>query len=241
MKNNRNKILPNYFGAKNGNGVYQSIINLIPKHKIYIEGFLGSGSIMQLKKPAEISIGIDIDSLIMNAWYNKPFSGKLHMFKGDFIDIMNNITDWVVLKDCFIYVDPPYMHSTRSAMDNYNFEMNDFEHFRLLDFITHLPADIAISCYDNPMYKAMLHTWNKVNFNSQTRGGKRIETIYFNYEINSLHDYSYLGKNFTDRQRIKRKINRACNKILSLPFLEQQAIISELNYRSSNFPGHLKK
>ena len=43
---------PSYFGGKNGSGVYQTIINQIPKHSVYCELFLGRGTIMRYKKPA---------------------------------------------------------------------------------------------------------------------------------------------------------------------------------------------
>lgn len=36
--------MDNYLGGKNGSGVYQAIINLLPPHDTYIEGFLGTGA-----------------------------------------------------------------------------------------------------------------------------------------------------------------------------------------------------
>jgi DNA adenine methylase len=51
-----------YPGGKNGAGVYQTIINLIPPHPVYIEPFLGGGAILRLKHPAALNIGIDLDA-----------------------------------------------------------------------------------------------------------------------------------------------------------------------------------
>ena len=50
-----------YPGGKNGSGVHQRIINLIPPHRVYIEGCVGSGAILRTKRPASASYAIDLD------------------------------------------------------------------------------------------------------------------------------------------------------------------------------------
>ena len=57
-----------YPGGKNAPGVYQTIINLMPPHAVYIEPFLGSGAILRLKRPARINIGIDTDPQVIEQW-----------------------------------------------------------------------------------------------------------------------------------------------------------------------------
>jgi hypothetical protein len=49
-----------YPGGKAGAGVYQTIINLMPPHDVYIEPFLGGGAVMRLKRPARLNIGVDL-------------------------------------------------------------------------------------------------------------------------------------------------------------------------------------
>src|ERR1051326_8012454 len=60
--------LETYFGGKGGDGVFQTIINHMPPHKIYIETFLGGGSIMLHKRPAEVNIGIEVDPNVSSLW-----------------------------------------------------------------------------------------------------------------------------------------------------------------------------
>lgn len=51
--------LVSYPGGKGGAGVAQALINLMPPHGLYIEPFLGSGTIMRIKRPALVNVGID--------------------------------------------------------------------------------------------------------------------------------------------------------------------------------------
>ena len=62
-----------------------------------------------------------------------------------------------------------------------------------------------------------------------TRQGKKLETLYFNYPYPvELQDYSFLGKDFRERERIKRKIQREINKLKNLNELERNAIINNV-------------
>ncbi len=61
-----------------------------------------------------------------------------------------------------------------------------------------------------------------------SRGGVRTEKLWYNYEIDRLHWASFAGKNFTDRQRIKRKAQRWANNYQALPQVERLAILAAL-------------
>lgn len=229
MKPN-NKILKTYFGGKNGSGVYQQIINQIPPHDVYIEPFAGSGAIVQYKKAATVGTYInDIDPLIFEKWI------------GSGIDVPN----CVISNSCAIeflrkfyfspflryvvYLDPPYpLSSRRSDRKVYNNEMTDDQHIELLKVITDLPAfvNILISTYENQIYSEMLEGWSLHTFTAQTRQGPATELLYMNYRnAGILHQYDYLGNDYIDRQRIKRKIERETKKLLNLPAHERNAII----------------
>ncbi len=56
-----------YPGGKNGAGVYQALINLMPPHDVYIEPFLGGGAVMRLKRPAAVNIGVDLAASAVSA------------------------------------------------------------------------------------------------------------------------------------------------------------------------------
>lgn len=87
---NRNPVIPHYFGSKNVNGVYQFIINHIPEHTNYVEGFLGSGKILLTKKPAPgLNIGIDKDAAVIDKFNSADHGLKATFILGSFIDKCN--------------------------------------------------------------------------------------------------------------------------------------------------------
>jgi len=215
-----------YFGGKNGSGTYQAIINKIPPHKRYIELCLGSGAILNNKKPALENFGIEINSETIAKFTYSPFA---------FIVCADIFTwtkeNWKLFdKDTFVYVDPPYpLNSRKNSVEVYKHEFTDQQHADIIKLIKTMPAMVAISTYKNHLYGTELKDWNLFNFQSQTRKGPATEYLYMNYPSPiELHDYSFLGKNFTDRQRIKRKIEREITKLKNLPALERQAIISQI-------------
>lgn len=238
----------NYPGAKNGSGTYQNIINRIPPHDTYIEPFVGSGAIFKNKRLSEFSFISDknkdvIDQLVMSDFFNDyeywshSIQNKYSFKNGDkmvYADVLDyrQILDMTRLyKKRFIYLDPPYLKSSRkSQVDIYEFEWTEYDHYNFLDFVKTLGCNVMISCYDNFLYEVELSDWNKYSFTSMTRSGPATETIYMNYESpTKLHDYSFLGDDFTERQRILRKTQRLLNRFENLSILERNKLIFELN------------
>lgn len=82
------------------------------------------------------------------------------------------------------YVDPPYLHSTRSAgvgLGNhcYRFEMSDEEHYKLLEVILKLKGMVIISGYDNDLYNDLLKEWRTETRIALADGARpRIEKLW---------------------------------------------------------------
>ena len=198
-----------YPGGKSGAGVYQTIINHMPPHDIYIEPFLGAGAIINHKKPARINIGIDIDPYVKRLWKD---------------DVIENVHDADILThdglkflqtfrfkgNELVYCDPPYLQSTRSKRNLYTYEFSDEQHLELLGTIRVLPCMVMISGYYSDMYAENLSTWNHTTFEAMTRGGtKATEWLWYNFpKPDKLHDYSYVGDNYRERERINKKVKR---------------------------------
>lgn len=214
-----------YLGSKYN--CYQWIINKIPKHKLYCEPFIGNGGIYNnLEKNNSRAILADADPEVCQRW-NELGVKVLN------IDFKSYAT-WLKAFDSsstFMYLDPPYLHSTRKSKHRYKYEFSVEDHEHLLNVVRELDIYVMLSCYDNQLYKKMLTGWKKSHLKVITRGrAMATETIYMNYEQpKELHDYRYLGENFTQRQQIKRKLSRNVKNISKWPINQQYAILKELN------------
>lgn len=233
-----NKPFNTYNGGKEASGVPQQIINLIPPHDTYIEGFVGNGAVLRYKKPAKHNFAFDLNPNVINKWKQLQEYSNTCFQCVDFMDI--DASQFLLVEDNhfgrkMIYLDPPYLMSTRShKVRLYTNEMStQKQHIALLDFIVTIPHYVIISAYENELYDRVLvdlHKWSKHTFKSQTRSGTRTECVYFNYKYpKQLHEYGFLGVNNTERQRIQRKIQRHVDRLISLPVLERQAIIQAIN------------
>lgn len=215
-----------YTGGKAGAGVYQTLINLMPPHSIYVEAFLGDGAVMRAKRPAWKNIGIDLDGDALARWRGDEVPNlELHE---------TNALEWLQFMklpdDALVYADPPYLMSTRrSHRRYYRCELSeDAEHVALLHVLLSLPCMVMVSGYFSKLYAVRLARWRRVDFFTTTRGGGRAqESVWLNFPPPlELHDYRFLGDTFRERQRIKRKRERWKAKLLGMPELERHAILS---------------
>ena len=223
----RMAMVATYPGGK-GN-CYKKIINLIPPHSVYIETHAGSAAVGLNKRPAKHNILIDINPSVTLGLIAKVGEGAGWSIITS--DAARWLRDYPFSGSEFIYADPPYLFSTRKQQRPlYDFEYDDAQHLELLTLLKQLPCPVMISGYWSQMYADILSGWHTVSFPAVTRGGSlATEWLWMNYpEPFELHDYQYLGDNFRERERIKRKKARWVNKLTKLPNLERQVIMMAL-------------
>ena len=213
-----------YPGGKGAAGVHQAIINNIPPHEVYIETHLGGGNILERKKPAALSYGIDIDPDVVKAWSVRDVRGLVvHC-----VDAVDFLESYEFTGREFVYADPPYvLGSRRRGAKLYRYEYSDDDHRRLIAALVRLPCPVMVSGYSSALYdESPLASWRTETFNAMTRRGVATEKLWMNYEAPAaLHDLRYLGENFRDRERIKRKKARWKAKLAKLDPLERAAIM----------------
>lgn len=242
--------LPPYNGGKLGNGTYQQIINHIPPHGIFVSAFAGHCGVFQKIRRADISILNDKDQRVIERWketsilkncivcenymqgslFEQPDKPVVILKNSDYKSIIAKFKETA---DAFLYLDPPYLMETRQSKKR--LYLHDWltieEHTEFLTLASTVNCAAMISHYENDLYNDMLLSkgWNVHRFPSMTRQGLREEIIYYNYpKPKILHDFQYLGHNYRERERIKRKVVRFENKMNRLPEDERAAILSNL-------------
>ena len=82
--------------------------------------------------------------------------------------------------DTLLYVDPPYMLSTRSRK-YYKFEMSDEDHHALVSVQDAHQGMVVLSGYAHPLYDERLKHWYRVETPSVTEhGNTRMEVLWLN-------------------------------------------------------------
>ncbi|HEX8266086.1 MAG TPA: DNA adenine methylase, partial [Pyrinomonadaceae bacterium] len=238
-----------YPGGKNTHGVYHTIINQIPLHLEYVELFLGSGAIMrQIKHSGYNVIGVDADRKVIEAFktcapddfkaqFKPDFIPKLKLVNSCALDWIRENRKWIKERHPFIYCDPPYLLSTRKCKEPiYRHEFwTEEQHAELLELLLELSAEsdhpaydapltkIMISGYRSELYDRVLGKWRRIDFETtDRRANVRTELIWMNYpQPVKLANYRYLGKNFRERERIKRMQKRWKENLLEMPEIER--------------------
>lgn len=83
-----------------------------------------------------------------------------------------------------MYLDPPYVWSTRSGRKQYRNEMSDQDHIELLEEVTSSKAKVMISGYDSELYDFYLSNWKKVQVAARAQNNRRrVETLWMNYDL----------------------------------------------------------
>ncbi|TKR30275.1 DNA adenine methylase [Luteimonas gilva] len=201
---------------------YPQLINLMPRHTTYVETHLGSGAVMRRKRRAERQIGIEIDPSVIAQWRAQ---GPLP-FELVEADAVIWLGDSALDPGSLIYVDPPYLPSTRKRQRVYRFDYTERDHERLLATLLKQQCHVMVSGYSSSLYDYWLRDWNRRSFLAKAHDGLRQEVVWFNFEPPvQLHDPRHLGRNFREREVIFRRRERLTRRIDSLSPHEQHALL----------------
>ena len=97
------------------------------------------------------------------------------------------------------YVDPPYVHSSRSLRGNggYRHEMTDDDHAQLLEVLRNLEGMVVLSGYATALYQDALKGWQMHSTPSRISAGRgagvRTEVAWLNPACTAALDHSFGG------------------------------------------------
>lgn len=202
----------------------------MPAHRTYVEAFLGKGVVLRAKLPARVNIGIELDPIVISRYWCRR-SQSVQILQADALTMLPALK---LDSTALVYCDPPYPASVRAQSNRiyYGRELlSESEHDILLSVLTGLQCMVMVSGYQNDLYSRKLASWRHSQKWTVNRAGQRVqECIWMNFpEPVFFHDTRYVGYDFTDRQRIKRKVARWKRKFLTMPAEDRAAIWDALS------------
>lgn len=127
----------------------------------------------------------------VNAWetYKELLPQIVDRLKN--VKVMNRMIDDLFVEydasDTLWYIDPPYLHETRTSKDAYSVEMNEEDHIKLGELLNKAKGLVVLSGYQSGLYNKLYKGWNcackmMANHSGQTKTKqKRIEVIWKNF------------------------------------------------------------
>lgn len=221
--------MSNYPGNKSPTTLFPKIIGSFPAHEVYWELFLGSGEISKKKKPAKLNIGVELDLTTIDQFKNIYPSGTV-VINTCAISLLDDLKH--LGKKHLIYADPPYIIEDRRAKKAlYGCELTLDQHKTMLNKFLECRSFVVISHYQSSLYDEMLLSkgWYRVDIPACYHGKKVTEAIYMNFPpAEKLHETTFVGKNKTQRQAIKRKGERWIKNLLKMQADERQYVLERI-------------
>lgn len=111
-----------------------------------------------------------------------PIAERLRRVSLESRDALDVIRDYGSEPTACLYVDPPYLGSTRAT--NYRVEMTaDDAHVALADALNECKASVVLSGYDAPLYADLFDGWHRVDLQGATTlsgDTDRVEVLWSN-------------------------------------------------------------
>lgn len=121
-----------------------------------------------------------------NLWKIAERLKRVEISNYDFRDLFVKVD----FEDALIYCDPPYLHDTRTNNNEYKYEMTEQDHIELLCLLINAKAKVAISSYDNEIYREYLKDFYITIANEKRHGlfhSKKTEMLWTNYNPNLVN------------------------------------------------------
>lgn len=125
-----------------------------------------------------------------------PIAKRLRRVSLECRDALAMIRDYGSEPTACLYVDPPYLGSTRAT--NYRVEMTaDDAHIALADALNECKASVVLSGYDAPLYTHLFDGWHRIDLAAPTTlsgDTDRVEVLWSNVPLSDQGLFDLLGE-----------------------------------------------
>ena len=178
---------------------------------------------MRSKRMAEFNVGIDLDARVIGRWRELALEG-LSLVHGDALATLRSIQPG---EGDLVYCDPPYLAETRRRKHLYRHDYDVADHEALIDFLRSLRCNVLLSGYRSAFHDKRLGDWNRTDFVARTHSGPAVETVWTNFRQGPvLHDYAFVGADFRERERLRRRIRSMVARLAKADPLERNAVLA---------------
>jgi len=124
-------------------------------------------------------------------WANYPYALRVIIQRLQGVVIESKPALYVIEKydgpDVLFYVDPPYVHETRSRVDSargYRHEMSDDDHRALAAALGKVQGKVVLSGYQTALYAELFAGWNRIEKTGPFADGarERTEVLWLNFD-----------------------------------------------------------
>lgn len=117
--------------------------------------------------------------------YPKALEAIINRLKGVVIE-NRHATEVISAQDTeqtLFYMDPPYVHETRSGRAFYKHEMTEQDHAALAEQLQSVKGHVVLSGYRCELYEDLYNGWLRIDKNTHADGARdRVESIWLNFE-----------------------------------------------------------
>ena len=166
---------------------------------------------MKRKPPALRNIGIDLDRRALDGF---ACAYRVELHQGCALRFLEAFS---FQGRELVYCDPPYLHGVRKSARRYRYDYGEADHVALLELLGGLACQVMISGYPSALYDEHLAGWQSLSLQVMNQAGVVTEKLWFNFVPDRVHWHTCAGRNFTDRQRIKRKAANWGRRYQALP------------------------
>ena len=118
-----------------------------------------------------------------------------------------------------VYCDPPYLKRTRRSKRRYRFDYEESDHEELR---------FSLRCRVTGVRFGAVRFGGGGAWSGDEPRGRSHRCVWMNFAPDRLHWARYAGRNFTDRQRIKRKAENWGRRYAALPLAERLAVLGAM-------------